>query len=137
MTGHLHDTCNQYKQKNFRAYWNVPLFNLKNKATPVRRYTSIGQSQILHWQKKINSELQVLITNYLSLIKIRTQTKDKLNKYYDYILDNQLMPLPETIETIHDMVLADQGLRVRQTVEAIGISHSSITWVWESESQDG
>ena len=33
---------------------------------------------------------------------------------------------PETIEKIHDMVLADRRLKVREIVEVIGISHGSV-----------
>ncbi|QQP52895.1 Putative mariner transposase [Caligus rogercresseyi] len=33
---------------------------------------------------------------------------------------------PETIQKIHDMVLADRRLKVREIVEAIGISHGSV-----------
>ena len=33
---------------------------------------------------------------------------------------------PETIEKIHDMVLSDRRFKVREIVEAIGISHGSV-----------
>ncbi|CAH1966274.1 unnamed protein product [Acanthoscelides obtectus] len=36
------------------------------------------------------------------------------------------VPTPETIEQIHDMVLADRRLKVREIVKAIGVSHGSM-----------
>ena len=33
---------------------------------------------------------------------------------------------PETIEKIHDLVLADRRLKVREIVDIIGISHGSV-----------
>ena len=39
--------------------------------------------------------------------------------------------IPEIIENIRNMVLADRRLKVREIVEAIGISHGSVVSIWK------
>ena len=39
--------------------------------------------------------------------------------------------IPETIEKIRNLVLADRSLKVRQIVKAIGISHGSVVSILE------
>ncbi len=99
------------------------------------------------------SEFRVLIKHYfLRKISI-TQTKAKLDKYYGDSAPSISMvkkwftefrcsctstedaerpgrpfevSTSETVEKIHDMVLADRRLKVKQIVEAMGISHGSV-----------
>ncbi|CAK1588256.1 unnamed protein product [Parnassius mnemosyne] len=97
------------------------------------------------------SEFRVLIKHYF-LRKTITETKAKLDKYYGDSAPSISMvkkwftefccgrtstedaersgrPVevssPKTIKKIHDMVLADQRLKVQEIVEAVGISHGS------------
>lgn len=99
------------------------------------------------------SEFRVLIKHYFLRKKTITQTKAKLDKYYGDSAPSISMvkkwftefrcgrtstedaersgrpvevSTSETIEKIHDMVLADRRLKVREIVEAIGISHGSV-----------
>ena len=96
------------------------------------------------------SEFHVLIKHYfLREKKTITQTKAKLYKYYEdsapsiksftefrcsrtSTIDAERsgrpveVPLPETIEKIRNMVLADRRLKVRPIVEDIGISHGLV-----------
>jgi histone-lysine N-methyltransferase SETMAR len=99
------------------------------------------------------SEFRVLIKHYFLRKKTITETKAKLDKYYGDSAPSISMvkkwftefrcgrtstadaerpgrpvevSTPETIEKIHDMVLADRRLKVREIVEAIGISHGSV-----------
>ena len=80
--------------------------------------------------------------------KTITETKAKLDKYYGdsapsiwltefrccrtSTIDAECsgrpveVAIPETIEKIRNMVLADRRLKVREIVEAIGISHGSV-----------
>ncbi|QQP51330.1 Mariner transposase [Caligus rogercresseyi] len=99
------------------------------------------------------SEFRVLIKHYFLREKTIAQTKAKLDKYYGDSAPSISMvkkwfkefrcgrtstidaersgrpvevATPETIQKIHDMVLADRRLKVREIVEAIGISHGSV-----------
>ena len=99
------------------------------------------------------SEFRVLIKHYFLRKKTIAQTKAKLDKYYGDSAPSLSMikkwftefrcgrtstenaersgrpvevSTPETIKKIHDMVLADRRLKVREIVEAIGISHGSV-----------
>ncbi|XP_022822885.1 histone-lysine N-methyltransferase SETMAR-like [Spodoptera litura] len=99
------------------------------------------------------SEFRVLIKHYFLRKKSITQTKAKLDKYYGDSAPSISMvkkwftefrcgrtstedakrsgrpvevSTSETAEKIHDMVLADRRLKVREIVEAIGISHGSV-----------
>ena len=40
--------------------------------------------------------------------------------------------IPETIEKIHYMMLADQRLKVREIVKAIGTSHGSVVLIYNA-----
>ncbi|QQP40773.1 Putative mariner transposase [Caligus rogercresseyi] len=99
------------------------------------------------------SEFRVLIKHYFLREKTIAETKAKLDKYYGDSAPSISMvkkwftefrcgrtstidaersgrpvevATPETIQKIHDMVLADRRLKVREIVEAIGISHGSV-----------
>ena len=98
-------------------------------------------------------EFRVLIKHYFLREKTITETKAKLDKYYGDSAPSISMlkkgfteyrcgrtspidaehsgrpvevAIPETIGKIRNMVLADRRLKVRQIVEAIGISHGSV-----------
>ena len=110
--------------------------------------------------------------NFVCSLKTITQTKAKLDKYSYYgdsapsismvkkwftefrcgrtsTEDAERSGRPvevstaETIEKIHDMVLADRRLKVREIAEAMGISHGSVVSILndhllrESFPQDG
>ncbi|QQP31674.1 Putative mariner transposase [Caligus rogercresseyi] len=99
------------------------------------------------------SEFRVLIKHSFLREKTIAETKAKLDKYYGDSAPSISMvkkwftefrcgrtstidaersgrpvevATPETIQKIHDMVLADRRLKVREIVEAIGISHGSV-----------
>lgn len=99
------------------------------------------------------SEFRVLIKHYFLRKKTVNQTKEKLDKYYGDSAPSISMvkkwftdfrcgrtstndaersgrPIevntPENVEKIHDMVLADRRVKVREIVDAIGISYGSV-----------
>ncbi|QQP58373.1 Putative mariner transposase [Caligus rogercresseyi] len=99
------------------------------------------------------SELRMLIKHYFLREKTIAETKAKLDKYYGDSAPSISMvkkwftefrcgrtstidaersgrpvevATPETIQKNHDMVLADRRLKVREIVEAIGISNGSV-----------
>lgn len=107
-------------------------------------------------KKMERSDFRVLIKHYFLRKKSTTQTKAKLDKYCgdsgpsismvkkwftvfrcglrsteDAERSGRpiVVSTPEIIEKIHNMVLADRRLKVREIVEAIGISYGSVVTI--------
>lgn len=82
------------------------------------------------------SEFLVLIQKYFLCKKNLTQTNDEIDNYYEKWFTDIRYGLrstsdserseQEAIGELHDMVLIDRRLKVRQIVRAIDVSHGLI-----------